>query len=272
MNNGILGAAPDLFKESPRSLATMALLVAFIIVSFIFISANVTGQTNALFIFTLMLVGLIAGLIIEIVFQAIKKEPQYFAFVGLGKNLFLGSVISLIALWLGFFLVSINLTIPLPLSVSFETVSIEFVYTNIFAPILEDAFFRGFLIPTIAAGLSVIFFSKRLGTQPYIFWFFLAMVLSGVFFGISHYLAFGFQTTLIFNAIVWSLIVAGLMLVSRSIAPAILMHFANNITVYYGKAEINTTIAILISITLFIVFLNIVQFARQGTKHFSLEV
>ena len=129
------------FQDNWKTIALTVALIASLYITLSWITTNVVGETNVVFVFYIILLAFVFGMIANVLKKVIQKlEPLPLGAISLGfswKGIF---VISLIGIALSWFLVAQNLTIALPLQVSYRAVifQMDFVYKVLLSPIIEE--------------------------------------------------------------------------------------------------------------------------------------
>ena len=134
--------------------------------------------------------------------------------------------VSVIAIGLAYFMVSQQLTVALPLDVTYQQVvgGMDYIYKVVMSPIIEEMFRAVVLI-----SLALIAWKF---TKNWILSLLIGLIISAFAFGIFHWLAYQQEFAFITAAIIFGIIAGLLMIMSKSIVPAIAFHYVNNQLVF----------------------------------------
>lgn len=216
------------FRDSVKTVALATLTFMLIFLALSWIQTNVVGQTQIITIFVLFFALFVGAYYFNKLKQHIGAlESVPFGTIAYGSNLKVVVIMSLIGLGFGYFLVSQAFTISLPLDVTFnqQIISMDFIYKVGMSPILEE-FFRGVMLITFP--LIAWFLVRRNWTLALL----IGLIASSLIFGVFHFLAYQQEFVFIGAAIIFGFIAGLLMLLSKSVWPAIAFHFANNQLIY----------------------------------------
>lgn len=257
------------FEDNLISRVAMIILLFSLAIMLVFINANYSALGVPL---TTTLLSIVLLFVILLIFSTIAfildwslgdklKATGQTIFLGFGSNLIITSIAIIFAIWLGWWIVASNLSIlgaSLPASIGIEeSINLDYVYKTIFSPIIEELFFRGTLIPLFALGIGMFAATRKWKTSKAYSMLFilLAIILSSLIFGIMHVSAFQGSVDLILSTALWGMLNGLLMYSTKSIAPSIALHFANNNTIYWSSILERPEMAIIINLglTFFIV-------------------
>jgi len=215
------------FKDSWKTIALTAAMILTIYLTLTWITTNITGQIEIVFILILLLSMFAIGYAANILKEKIKVlAPLPIGTVDFGFSPKTIGIFTIIGLGLSYFLVTQNLTVALPLDITFEQFipGMDYIYKVWMSPIVEELW-RGFVLITTA--LITLRFTKN-------WWIslFVGLTISALTFGIFHWLAYQQDFTFITAAIIFGLIAGMLMILTKSVWPAMAFHFANNQLIY----------------------------------------
>jgi hypothetical protein len=237
---------------------TIAIAIAFGLALYLtlsWIATNVVGQTEIIFVYFSLLLLFVVGYAANLAKKNIPKlQPLPFGTVAIGWNIKAIAVLSLLGLGLSYFLISQQVSVALPLEVTYKqaVVTMDYVYKVIMSPIIEEMF-RAVVLLTSA--LIVWKFTKN-----WMLALLAGLLISAFSFGVFHWLAYQQSFAFIGAAIIFGIIAGILMIASKSIVPAIAFHYANNQLVF---AEGDPT-TIIIAGGLITAFLIVAMIRRWG--------
>lgn len=211
------------FRDSWKTIGLTVLLFLSLALALAWITTNVVGQTNVVFVYTSLLYLWAAAYAANLVKKMVQKlQPLPFGTVALGWHTRVIALLGLAGLALGYYLVSQHLTIALPLDVAYKqaVLSMDYIYKVIMSPIIEEGFRAVMLLST---ALLTWHYTKNWWAGLLV-----GLLVSAFAFGIFHWLAYQQDFAFIGAAIIFGLVAGMLMILSKSVVPSILFHFANN--------------------------------------------
>ena len=215
------------FKDTWKTIAIAIAFFLSIWLSLSWITTNIVGQTETVFIYSqLLYIGIAAYAANILKTKIVALQPLPFGTVPIGWNVKVVAIISLLGIALGWILIQQHLTIALPLDVTYREpiISMDFIYKVIMSPVVEEIWRATMLI---TSALIVWHFSKN-----WLLALLAGLLISSFAFGIFHWLAYQQDIAFIGAAIVFGLLAGMLMILSKSIVPSIALHFTNNQSVF----------------------------------------
>lgn len=212
------------FRDNWKAVSIAIALFLILYYALTWIGTNVVGQLGIIWVYaSLLIIGAAAYgfTLLKRPIEVLQKVP--FGTIGMGSNLKVVALMTLIGLGIGYFLVSQHLTVALPLDVTYQqtVLNMDYVYKVIMSPSIEEIGVRAILLVSVA--LIVYKFSKN-----WLLALLAGLLISSLAFGIFHWLAYQQEFAFIGAAIIFGLIAGILMILSKSILPSIAFHFANN--------------------------------------------
>lgn len=236
------------FQDNWRTIALTVGLIAGLYITLSWITTNVVGETNVVFVFFLILLAFAFGMVANVLKKVIPKlEPLPLGAISLGSSIKIAAIIGLPAVLLAWFLVGQNLTIALPLQVTYTQLvpSMDYIYKVIMSPIIEEL---GRAVLLLTTALIAHHFLKN-----WLLAILIGLLTSSLAFGIFHFLAYQQEFAFIGAAIIFGLIAGIMMITSKSVIPAIAFHYTNN-QLIYSDGEPTMIIGVLVIFAAVLVF------------------
>ena len=215
------------FRDTWKSIAIAVAIGISLYLSLTWILTNVTGQIEIVSVYIMLFaLGVVAWASNLIKKHVTKLEALPIGMISIGYSAKAIAIFSLLSLPLIYWLVTQQLTVALPLDVTYKQIALgmDYIYKVIMSPILEEIFRSAILITT---GLIVWRFTKN-----WVAGLAAGLIFSSIIFGVFHWLAYQQSFDFIGAAIIFGLIAGLLMIMSKSIIPAIVFHWANNQMIY----------------------------------------